>query len=231
MTEGRKPKIGDVVFCKFFTRGFNRAMVLDNTELNNIAVIFVDYGNLHFAPLEEIYPIPNEHFSIPRTVCPVKLKGVEQFYVNKKIQEYLESLVEKENFRLSFSKDQVTKNIKEVILLDMVNNENVNDTINEMRDFPEPDIHKDIFFSLPKLPIRENVTMNYVLTDTSYIEQTYIISVIAKKDLPNLLEFEDEIQIYANKNHRYYTPRWVLALMRKNNSNILKITVTFITLE
>lgn len=206
---GHRPVIGEIVFCKFYTRGFNRAMVLDPTELQNIAIVFIDYGNIHYVPLEEIYPIPKEHFSIPRTICPVTLDGVGKFYANKKIREYLESLIEREHFKLSFTKDQVGKNIKDVVLLDMVNNESVNDTINEMRDLPVPDIHKDVFYSIPKLVIQEKVTMDYIMMNVSYVEQTYMVSVIAKKDVPNLLEFEDEIQIYASKNHRYYTPRLV----------------------
>ncbi|KAL5284892.1 hypothetical protein ACFFRR_006923 [Megaselia abdita] len=204
---GHFPVVGEIVFCKFYTRGFNRALILDSAELNNIAVVFIDYGNIHYLPLEEIYPISNEHFSIPRTLFPIALKEVDKFYANKKIQQYLESLIEKDHFRLSFAKDQLGKNIKEVVLIDMVNNENVNETINEMRIFPVPDIHKDIFYSIPKLPIKEMVTMDYVLMNISYVEQTYMVSVIPKKDIPNLLEFEDEIQVYASKNHQYYTPR------------------------
>lgn len=204
---GYFPVIGEIVFCKFYTRGFNRAMILDTTEFNNIAIIFIDYGNIHYLPLEEIYPISKEHFSIPRTIFPVTLDGVGKFYANKKIKEYLQSLIERDHFKLSFTKEQVGRHIKEVLLVDMANNENVNDTLKEMRDLPVPDIHKDIFYSIPKSPIQEKITMDYVLMNVSFVEQTYMVSVIAKKDIPNLLEFEDEIQIYANKNHRYYTPR------------------------
>lgn len=204
---GYFPVIGEIVFCKFFTRGFNRALVLDPKELDKIAVIFIDYGNIHYLPLEDIYPIPNEHFSIPRTICPVTLKGVEQFFANNKIQAYLKSLIERDHFKLSFTKDQVGRNIKEVVLIDMISNESVNETINEMREVVAPNIHKDIFYSIPKLPVQEKVTMEYVLTNVSYVDVTYMVSVIAKKDIPNLLEFEDEIQVYASKNHSYYTPR------------------------
>lgn len=204
---GYVPSIGEVIFCKFFTRGYNRALVLDNTDHSNIVIVFVDFGNIHYVPLEEIYPISPEHFSIPRTVFPVKLRDVETFYANKSIREYLKSLVERDNIKLYFRRDQVGKYLKEVMLIDLINNENVNETIKEMRTFPEPDIHRDIFFSIPKSPIHELLTMNYVIMDTSYVEESHMISVIPKKDIPSLLEFQDEIQLYANKAQRYYTPR------------------------
>ncbi|KAK3919352.1 Protein vreteno [Frankliniella fusca] len=105
-TLDRPPYKGEMVACRYKKDGnFYRAIVSEAASSNEYSVIFVDFGNLDTASVQDMKPLPQELKMFPCMSVRVSLKGVREGPLTQDATQLLNRISLKEQqFKLECSR-------------------------------------------------------------------------------------------------------------------------------
>lgn len=132
------PKCGQVVLTEFHGQ-YNRALVLNADNVDNILLIHMDYGSLDKKPLAELKEAPAKLMNIPRHALPVILKNVPECFMTDKIRWFMYGYLDVIDLKIVYHETDLNSNgIYAVELIDEMTGQNFNKTIVELSKVTPP---------------------------------------------------------------------------------------------
>lgn len=134
-----RPKCGNVVIAKFGDQ-YNRALVLNADNPERIFVNYMDYGNLDYLKLDDLYEAPPEYADKPRHALPVILKDVPDCYMTDEIRNFMYSYLNGINVYVKYKPEDYNKEkrVYQVELVDETTQQNLNKMIIKLSKPTEP---------------------------------------------------------------------------------------------
>lgn len=126
------PERGDIVLTRFREEQYNRAMILNPDNLDQIKLIYVDYGNIDSKSLDELYNAPDEFWTLPRMAVPIILKNVPEFFMTDEVKRYMYGFLNKD-MKIVYDEEDLENGINLTELFDLTHNENFNETITSFK--------------------------------------------------------------------------------------------------
>ncbi|XP_075159360.1 vreteno [Haematobia irritans] len=204
------PKCGNVVIGKYRNQ-YNRALVLNADNKENIFLNFMDYGNLDSLRLEDLYEAPLEYTERPRHAVPVILKDVPDSYMTEEIRNFMYSYLDGINVYIKYKPEDYdhSKNVYKVELIDETTQQNLNKMITKMSIPTEPKRNAEIcyreYLQITPLPNGDNTEL--IVMDNSLMS-TGCISCTTKPFAYEIQKFQHELQRYVvNLPKIGYAPR------------------------
>ncbi|XP_037936206.1 protein vreteno [Teleopsis dalmanni] len=214
------PKLGQVVITKSKDQ-YNRAMVLNIDDPNSIKVVYIDFGNVEYKQLSELYLATNELISEPRFANPVLLKGVPYRYMTTKIRDYMFSWLNMDAIIIYNPVDE-ENGVQSVELKHFVSNKTLNSAVISLclsNERPKDEVLFINFLEHIKLPTGNNIEV--VIMDNSFLI-TGIVSCTTRAYAIEITKFQKELQTFGESSKEMlYAPRvneLCLARYGKDNS-------------
>ncbi|XP_050543343.1 uncharacterized protein LOC126906674 isoform X2 [Daktulosphaira vitifoliae] len=178
--------IGQMVGVKSVIDGrFYRGEVLNQIDSNNYLIRYIDYGDKDTVPISNIVEIPIEYM-ILSTVKAITLKGINlSSSLSDLAKEYISNLLENyEPMIINFSNEIP---LRDVTLLKVVNNENVNETLNKLISNQD----------LKTRNISLNTLSEVIVHEDSKNGDECL--TLCKGDAVYITEFKDTLNVYVRK--------------------------------
>ncbi|XP_055902209.1 protein vreteno-like isoform X2 [Eupeodes corollae] len=203
------PERGDIVLTKFKDQQYNRAMILNPDNLDEIKLIYVDYGNIDSKSLDDLYNAPVEFWNLPRMAVPIILKNVPEFFMTDEVRKYMYSYLNTD-LKIVYDTEDLDNGINLSELFDSTSNVSFNETIASFKagaaeQKKAPVVYRE-FLQYSPLPTGENVEL--LVIDSSLL-QTGFVSCTTEAYTNEIEKFQKDIQAYvqANETKSTYTPR------------------------
>ncbi|XP_055853411.1 protein vreteno-like isoform X2 [Episyrphus balteatus] len=203
------PERGDIVLTKFKENQYNRAMILNPDNLDQIKLIYVDYGNIDSKSLDELYNAPEEYWNLPRMAVPIILKNVPEFFMTDEVKKYMYSYLNKD-MKIVYDNDDLQNGVNLTELFDLTSNESFNEMIalfkaGGVEKNKTTVVYREFLEDSP-LPTGENVEL--LVIDSSLL-QTGFVSCTTEAYANEIQKFQNDIQKYVKENAATssYTPR------------------------
>lgn len=139
------PQCGQMVIAKFENQ-YNRGLVCRIVNEETIIINFMDYGNMEYMKLSNLYEAPREFLNKPRHAIPVLLKDVPNIYMTQEIRKFMYTYLNNINVEIRYKPEDFHKenDVFEVELIDENTQQNLNKMIVKLAKPVEPQNTQEI---------------------------------------------------------------------------------------
>lgn len=207
----KTPISGQIVITNFEGQ-YNRAMILNSDNEQQIKLVYMDYGNLDARKLEDLYETPEQFIHVERFVEPVILKDVPEMYMTEEIRKFMYSYLDGIDLVVKYDEKSdllSDKGVYEVELIDGTTNQNFNKMVAKLCKPTEPTNPDEAYYVnyLPQKQLPEGDNIELVVMDNSLL-CTGCISCTTKEWAIEVENFQNDVQLYGESlKQQCYTPR------------------------
>uniref|UniRef100_A0A1A9W0T5 Tudor domain-containing protein 1 n=1 Tax=Glossina brevipalpis TaxID=37001 RepID=A0A1A9W0T5_9MUSC len=206
----KKPRRGQILINKFHDE-YCRVMVLDHIGIEEVVILYVDYGNVDIVNFKHLYEVHDEYIQTPFYAVPVMLKDVSDYYMTEEIRNFMYTYLNDNNVCLKYIPEDFipNKGVYMIELIDEQSHQNFNKTINKLAIPREPVNDNEFCFKdyLQEVPLPNGDNIELVVMDNSLMH-TALIYCTTKLYALEIQKFNRELQKYAqNASTTCYAPR------------------------